>query len=277
MLIRTMHALQAEDRAISIAHDSASAVRMLTKSDGLDFSVSEAWGRAGISAEIWYKHHWEANYVCSGNGRLEDLSTGERWSLEPGVFYCVGPRDRHRLTIEDAADLRIASVFNPPLEGRETHDQDGAYPPTGDIPPGRERMFVKTLEDVRNAGLEIISPDGAVTDARFLIADDRLGFGFSDVRLQAGLAIDRWNKHHWNANLVLEGTLEITDHATDAVHMLEPGALYCVGPKDRHRVAAIADVHLLSVFNPPLTGTETSDAAGSYPAGGPVPRGPAET
>ena len=188
MLIRTMHALQAEGRTISIAHDSASAVRMLTKSDGLGFSFSEAWGSAGISSEIWYKHHWEANYVCSGNGRLEDLSTGERWVLEPRAFYCVGPKDRHRLTIGDATDLRIASVFNPPLEGRETHDEDGAYPPTGDIPPGRERMFVKTREDVRNAGLEIISSDGAVTDARFLIADDRLGFGFSDVRLQAGLA-----------------------------------------------------------------------------------------
>ena len=50
MLIRTMHALQAEGRTISIAHDSASAVRMLTKSDGLGFSFSEAWGSAGISS-----------------------------------------------------------------------------------------------------------------------------------------------------------------------------------------------------------------------------------
>lgn len=276
MLIRSIDDLQARGRSISIAHDTASAVRILTRSDGLGFSVSDARGSAGISVDVWYKHHWEANYVCSGGGSVEDLTTGERWILEPGVFYCVGPRDRHRLSISDEADLRIISIFNPPLEGRETHDEDGAYPPSGDIPPGQERMFVKTLEDVRNAGLEIISADGAVTEARFLIADDGLGFGFSEVRLRAGRAFDRWNKHHWNANLVLEGRLEITDLATDAVHKLESGALYCVGPKDRHRVATITEVHLLSVFNPPLTGTETPDADGAHPADGPVPPGLAE-
>ena len=35
-----------------------------------------------------------------------------------------------------ATDLRLISVFNPPIMGDENHDADGSYPPTGPIPPG---------------------------------------------------------------------------------------------------------------------------------------------
>ena len=138
-------------------------------------------------------------------------------------------------------------------------------------------MFVRTIEDVRNAGLEFIGGDGAASIARFLVADDNLGFAFSDVHLQAGLVVDRWYKHHWNANLVLNGTLEVTDYASGDVHALGAGALYCVGPKDRHCLEADTDVHLLSVFNPPLIGKEIHDEDGAYPSIGPVPPGPVGT
>jgi L-ectoine synthase len=46
----------------------------------------------------------------------------------------VGPEDRHVVRAE--TDLRLISVFNPPLRGDENHDADGSYPPTGPIPPG---------------------------------------------------------------------------------------------------------------------------------------------
>ena len=139
MLIRTMEQIEAEGRVVSISHGKASAVRLLTKSDGVGFSVSEARGHGRGSSNLWYKHHWEANYIRSGRGVLEDRGTGERWDLAPGVLYCVGPEDRHRIIRDDDEGLRIVSVFNPPIEGRETHDEDGAYPPTGPVPPGPSR------------------------------------------------------------------------------------------------------------------------------------------
>jgi L-ectoine synthase len=274
MLIRTMDQLEAEGRVISISHGRATAVRLLTKSDGVGFSVSEARASQAGQSDLWYKHHWEANYVRSGRAVLEDRSTGERWQLEPGVLYCVGPRDRHRIIRDDPTDMRIISVFNPPIEGEETHDEDGAYPPTGEIPPGRERMFVKTLSDVRRAGLERTVAGGAAVSARYLTADDHLGFSLTSVRLQVGAEADLWYKHHWETNLVLDGTLEVTDDATGDVHRLGPGGLYLVGPKDRHHVKALTDLHAISVFNPPLTGAEDHDADGSYPPTGPVPPGP---
>lgn len=136
MLIRTMERIEVEGRVVSISHGKASAVRLLTKSDGAGFSVSEARGHGRGSSDLWYKHHWEANYIRSGRGILEDRSTGERWDLAPDVLSCVGPEDRHRIMRDDGEGLRIISVFNPPLTGREHHDEDGACPPTGPVPPG---------------------------------------------------------------------------------------------------------------------------------------------
>jgi quercetin dioxygenase-like cupin family protein len=272
MLIRTMRQLETAGRVVSISHGKSTAVRLLTKSDGLNFSISEARAQKPGQADLWYKNHWEANYVRAGNATLENRTTGERWTLEPGVLYCVGPTDKHRI-IRDDARMRIISVFNPPLVGNETHDTDGAYPPSGPIPPGQDRMFVRTLEDVREGGRVVVV--GFATSQRYLTVADGLGFSFHSVLIKEGGEGDCWYKHHWEGNLVLDGTLEVTDRATGKVHRLGPGALYVVGPQDRHHLKALTNVHLISVFDPPLTGTETHDQDGSYPPTGPIPKGPA--
>ena len=274
MLIRTMDQLEAQGRIISISHGKASAVRLLTRSDGVGFSVSEARASAGEHSDLWYKNHWEANYVRSGRGVLEDRGTGEKWPLAPGVLYCVGPNDRHRITRSADAGMRIISIFNPPIIGEETHDEDGAYPPTGTTPAGQPRMFVKTVDDVRNARQEVVLAGGAVVSTRYLTAADNLGFSLHGVRLRAGASLELWYKHHWEANLLLDGILDVTDHASGDTHRLGPGALYLVGPADRHRIEAVDGVHLLSVFNPPLTGAERHDADGAFPPTGPIPSGP---
>ena len=274
MLIRSMRDVEAEGRVISISHGRSSAVRVLIKGDGLGFSVSEARCGAGNTSELWYKNHWEANFVRAGRGWLENRSTEQRWDLVPGVLYCVGPTDRHRVINSDDQPLRIISVFNPPIVGDETHDEDGAYPPSGNIPPGQPEMFVRTIEDARAAGRESIRYGGAARVARYLVAEDGLGFSFSDVHYRAGREGELWYKNHWEANLVLEGTLEVTDYTADALHTLGAGGLYCVGPEDRHRLKAVTDVHLVSVFNPPLIGQEAHDADGSYEPSGTLPPGP---
>jgi L-ectoine synthase len=274
MLIRTMQQLEAQGRVVSISHGKATSVRLLTKADGLNFSISEARAQKAGQSDLWYKNHWEANYVRSGNATLENRTTGERWALEPGVLYCVGPKDKHRIIRTEDTRMRIISVFNPPIVGNETHDEDGAYPPSGKIPPGKDRMFVKTLEDVRKAG-SVVAVGGFATSQRYLTAADGLGFSLHSVLIGKGGEGDCWYKHHWEGNVLLDGTFEVTDYATGTVHRLEPGALYLVGPRDRHHVKALTDVHIISIFDPPLTGTEQRDEDGSYPPTGPVPRGPA--
>ena len=111
----------------------AVARRYLTKADGTGFTISDlaAEGRKEGS-DLWYRHHVEANYVVSGHGEVIDRETKERWPIGPGTLYVVGPKDRHRIT--NSGRIHILSIFNPPLEGDETHDADGSYPPTGEVP-----------------------------------------------------------------------------------------------------------------------------------------------
>jgi len=98
------------------------------------FGFSDVHLIAGSEATLWYKHHWEANHVLSGAGEVTDLTTGESWTLEPGVAYNVGPRDRHKLHAH--SDLHLVSVFSPALKGDEQHDDEGTLPPSGPVPPG---------------------------------------------------------------------------------------------------------------------------------------------
>jgi quercetin dioxygenase-like cupin family protein len=134
MFVRSLADVRASGREVVIAGGSARTARFLTADDGVGFTFSDVSQQAGAEARLWYKHHWEANYILAGTGELEEVATGQRWRLEPGTIYVVGPDDRH--IVRAATDLRLISVFNPPLRGDENHDADGSYPPTGPIPPG---------------------------------------------------------------------------------------------------------------------------------------------
>jgi L-ectoine synthase len=137
MFVRTLADVRASGHEVVIAGGSARTARFLTATDGVGFTFSDVSQGAGGEARLWYKNHWEANYILEGVGELEEVATGQKWRLEPGTIYVVGPDDRHIVRAD--TDLRLISVFNPPLGGDENHDADGSYPPTGPIPPGPGR------------------------------------------------------------------------------------------------------------------------------------------
>ena len=122
----------ADTQVVGIRGGTAKAYRYITQDDGCGFTISTPRSQPGLNSNLWYKNHVEANYILEGEGAVEDLTTGEKWDLAPGTMYFVGPKDRHRLS--SSTDFYLVSVFNPPLVGDETHDDEGAYPPTGPIP-----------------------------------------------------------------------------------------------------------------------------------------------
>ena len=273
VFVRTLAGLKAAGGEKTVAHGRARVLRLVTRSDGMGFSMSDVRVAAGIESDLWYKHHWEANYVVAGTLGVEELDGGRSWTLGPGGLYGVGPGDRHRLRA--LSDVRVVSIFNPPLAGDENHDADGAYPPGGDVPAGPGAMFVRRVEELRAAGREMTVAGDSARSVRMLLKADGLGFTVSDVHLAAGNRNRLWYKHHWEANYVLEGEGVVASLATGEEWAMEPGMVYCVGPDDRHSMHAHSDLHLLSVFCPALLGHELHDADGTLAASGPVPPGPA--
>ena len=272
MFVRTLEELAGTDKEMVRVDGNKrlQSRRLVTKADACGFSMSDVRLSEGWSIDLWYKNHVEGNLVVSGDLKVEDLNNGNSWDVGGGGLYVVGPKDRHRITAK--SDVHIVSVFNPATLGTERHDADGAYPPTGEIPPewqgenGRT-MFVKRLEDTRVVGIS----HGKSTAYRYLNQEDGCGFTMSTPRSPAGKGIVLWYKNHVEANYILEGEGTVEDLTTGEKWDLAPGTMYFVGPKDRHQTVKFTDTYLLSVFNPPLIGHETHDEEGTYTPNGPIP------
>ncbi|EAR22211.1 ectoine synthase [Nitrococcus mobilis] len=100
--------------------------RFLLKSDGMGFSFHDTILFAGSETYIWYANHLEAVYCIEGEGELETVDDGKIHPIHPGVFYALDKHDKHYLRAK--SQLRMMCVFNPPLTGREVHDEQGTYP-----------------------------------------------------------------------------------------------------------------------------------------------------
>ena len=250
MFVRTLDELEKLGRLKFPANDSFRSARFLTAADGMGFSYNENKVKKGTDLIVWLKHHWEANYVISGKGEVTDLTSEEKWPLEAGVLYVVGPNDRHRLHLtEDECHI---SIFCPPLKGDERFNSDGSYEASGPIGKTDRRMFVKRVDEMRRAGREMITANGQVRTIRMLTEADDVGFGVSDMRLQASAEVTLWHENRRQAIHIISGSGEVIDITTGRTWELGPSMACNVGPKERHRLRAHTDIHLLNVFPPPL-------------------------
>ena len=122
-------------------------------------------------------------------------------------------------------------------------------------------MIVRTLADIEGTDLDVRG-DGWRAQ-RLLVADDGLGFSLSETTVDGGAEMNLWYKHHSEACFVVEGSADITERDTGAVHHIGPGSVY--SPEhDRHTIRVDEPLRLVCVFNPALTGQEKHDADGSY-------------
>jgi L-ectoine synthase len=124
MIIRKLKEIRASDN--NVKSDGWESARLLLADDGMGFSFHLTKLRAGTELKFHYKHHLEAVMVLKGTGTIEDLDTGETHELRPGVLYALNENDRH--VVRPRTDILTACVFNPPVTGREVHDESGAYP-----------------------------------------------------------------------------------------------------------------------------------------------------
>jgi L-ectoine synthase len=100
--------------------------RIILAGERAGFSVHETTLYAGTVNDFWYANHVEAVFVVEGEGELENKETGEVHRLGPGSLYLLDGHERHQL--RPHTQMRTVCVFNPPVTGREVHDENGVYP-----------------------------------------------------------------------------------------------------------------------------------------------------
>lgn len=102
------------------------SLRMAIASDGLGFSVNKTIIPKCNKPHNWhYKHHLEACYCIEGEGLITDLDTNEKMYIEKDTLYILNKHEN--MTFQALTDVVLISVFNPPLKGHETHDENGNY------------------------------------------------------------------------------------------------------------------------------------------------------
>ena len=124
-------------------------------------------------------------------------------------------------------------------------------------------MIVRTLDEVVGTDRDVEGEGWR--SRRLLLRRDEMGFSLHDTTVAAGTELNLHYRHHLEACYLIAGEAELTDLATGERHDLRPGSMYALDQHDRHTLRVRSELHLVCVFNPALTGTETHDADGSFP------------
>lgn len=116
-------------------------------------------------------------------------------------------------------------------------------------------MFVRSLQNVEMT--EFFVNWGNGTSHRLLTERDGMGFTICHTVVHAGTESLLEYRNHLEACYCIAGEGEIEDMDGN-VHPVRPGDIYVLDKHDKHylRGGAEKDLILVSVFNPPLKGTE---------------------
>lgn len=123
MKIRTIKQIEGTERDVKFT--GGNSQRLVLEKDSLGFALMKTNIPKGGPHHWHYPNHLEACYCISGIGILKSLDTGEEYDITPETVYMLDKHDNH--TFEALTDVVLISVFNPPLKGNESHDENGCY------------------------------------------------------------------------------------------------------------------------------------------------------
>lgn len=141
MKIRTIKEVENTSRDVNFT--GGNSQRLILEEDNMGFSLLKTIVPKGGPHHWHYKNHKEACYCLSGKGILTDLKSGIKHIIEPETVYILDNHDDH--TFEALTDVVLMSIFNPPLDGSESHDKDGVYNLGGQ---SKKRERAKLIVDV---------------------------------------------------------------------------------------------------------------------------------
>jgi L-ectoine synthase len=123
MKVNTINDVKGTDR--DVLFTGGNSQRVVLEKDGLGFAVMKTNIKKGGPYHWHYPNHLEACYCISGKGILKSLEDGSVFEINVDSCYILDKHDDH--TFEALTDVVLISVFNPPLKGDETHDENGKY------------------------------------------------------------------------------------------------------------------------------------------------------
>ncbi|MFT5084293.1 MAG: L-ectoine synthase [Lentisphaeria bacterium] len=125
MIVRQLQEANTTERRIVSPDGNWESTRLLLKEDKMGFSFHITTIYKGAEFRMHYQNHLESVYCMSGKGEVETLADGVKRPITPGTLYILDKHDAHILRAFE--EMKMACAFNPPLNGKETHNADGAY------------------------------------------------------------------------------------------------------------------------------------------------------
>ena len=125
MIVRRLQEADKTTRRIVSPDGNWESTRLLLKEDKMGFSFHITTIYEGADFQMHYQNHLESVYCISGEGEVETLADGKKHAITPGTVYILDKHDKHILRA--FKEMKMACVFNPPLNGKEVHNSDGAY------------------------------------------------------------------------------------------------------------------------------------------------------
>lgn len=125
MIVRNLSDANQSSRRIVSPEGNWESTRLLLKEDQMGFSFHITTIYEGADFQMHYQNHLESVYCISGEGEVESLDDGKKYPIAPGTIYILDKHDKH--VLRATTEMKMACVFNPPLNGKEVHNANGAY------------------------------------------------------------------------------------------------------------------------------------------------------
>lgn len=123
-------------------------------------------------------------------------------------------------------------------------------------------MKVLIMEDLIGTSREVAG-EGFVS-YRYVLARDAMGFSLHKTVIPKGEPLHWHYTNHLEACFCVSGGGILTNRRTEEVFIITPDTCYVLDDHDDHTFMASEDTVLISVFNPPVIGTEVHRQDGSY-------------
>ncbi|MCM2971345.1 MULTISPECIES: ectoine synthase [Larsenimonas] len=126
MIVRNLEQCRNSERFVEAENGNWDSTRLMLADDNCGFSFNITRIYPGTETHIHYKNHIEAVFCYEGEGEVETIADGKKYTIKAGDMYLLDQHDEHWLRGKEQG-MTVACVFNPPLTGREIHRDDGSY------------------------------------------------------------------------------------------------------------------------------------------------------